>query len=265
MYDAIRAGRARLLLFILVTSAVLALPMAAIAQGDAADSRCVGLNCASAANVDYVPEAHGTMATAAGLEELTAQPNSGFYEVPAPVYQGKTLPAAAEPRAVVYLSKAGQYAQMPASVRGLRGVKDFTNLNAKSFIVIEAGHVLLVPNDPVAAAARRPRAKAASSGCPSRYFCVYGAEGFEGYPDLWYGPTYAGTEWWNYGSFFNYNFGSSMGNVRDGDSLLADGFEGNGTRYCAQQQSEDSTFENNPIGLGHASSVALLGRTPDRC
>jgi hypothetical protein len=88
---------------------------------------------------------------------------------------------------------------------------------------------------------------------------------YQGYPDYWSGATYAGTGWWNYGSFFSYNFGASMGNIRDGDSLLADGFDGNGVRYCAQQQSEDSTFSNNTIGNDHASSLALLGSTPDRC
>jgi hypothetical protein len=56
-----------------------------------------------------------------------------------------------------------------------------------------------------------------------------------------------------------------MVNHRDGDTLLADLYDGDGTRYCARQQSEDSTFGNNPIGNNEVSSVALLGSSPDRC
>lgn len=56
-----------------------------------------------------------------------------------------------------------------------------------------------------------------------------------------------------------------MTNHRDGDSLFADFTNGDGTRYCARQQSEDSTFSNNPIGNNHITSFALLGSTPDRC
>jgi hypothetical protein len=58
---------------------------------------------------------------------------------------------------------------------------------------------------------------------------------------------------------------NSMLNIRDGDSLLADGANGDGTRYCAREQSEDTTFSNNPIGNNAVSSWALLGSDINRC
>jgi hypothetical protein len=56
-----------------------------------------------------------------------------------------------------------------------------------------------------------------------------------------------------------------MVNDRGGDSLLADYANGGGTRYCAIEWSEDMTFDNNPIGNWHTSSVALLPSTINRC
>jgi hypothetical protein len=56
-----------------------------------------------------------------------------------------------------------------------------------------------------------------------------------------------------------------MVNHRNGDTLLADFYNGNGTRYSARQRSEDSWFGDNDIGDNAVSSVALLGSTPDRC
>jgi hypothetical protein len=102
-------------------------------------------------------------------------------------------------------------------------------------------------------------------GCQDRYFCQYGSGGFGGGMLTWYGPTYYGTGWWNLGEVWN-DITESMVNHRDnGDSLMADGFNGGGTRYCAQQHSEDAELGNNPLGNDHASSVALLPSTDDRC
>ena len=83
----------------------------------------------------------------------------------------------------------------------------------------------------------------------------------------WDGPTYFGTGWWNIGAGSGLNNNAeSMVNHRDnGDSLMADLYNGDGTRYCAQQHSEDGTFSNNPIGNNQASSVALLGSGDNRC
>jgi hypothetical protein len=256
--------RARVPLCILAVAAILAVPAAAAADADSAGPLCVGLDCGSPVSRDYVPEAHGAAPAVAGLDELKAQRESGFYEIPALVWQGDV-----QPQAVVYLSKPGQFARMPASVRNLRVVRDFeltlgSGLNAATLVVIDHGIMRVIPGD-LAAARRRPKAQAAHTepwrGCSDRYFCLYGTPDWGGGIDPWCGPCYYGAGWIN----FSPDFGSSMVNHRDGDSLIADGYDGNGARYCARQQSEDSTFSGNPIGNDRANSVALLGSSPDRC
>jgi hypothetical protein len=77
------------------------------------------------------------------------------------------------------------------------------------------------------------------------------------------GPTYVGTGWHNFPSLYN-DVANSQVNRRDGDSLLASGTYGAGERYCARQQSYDSTFSNN-FGNNVATSWALLGSGIDRC
>ncbi len=245
-------------------AAITGLPAVAQAGTTQSDLLCIGLQCADLTGLDVVPEAQRPAPAAAGLSQLKDQSQSGFYEIPAPVYQG-----AIQPRSVVYLVKPGRLDEAPGSVRGLTVVRDLelslgSRLDSATLVVIDSGMARVIPAEWAGAAAQRPKARTASEpihGCPQRYFCLFGAEGFGGYMDPWHGPTYAGAGWVNNGT----NFGSSMVNYRDGDTLLADGQNGNGTRYCAQQQSEDSTFSNNPIGNSSASSVALLGSSPDRC
>jgi hypothetical protein len=256
--------RARVFACLLAAAAILALPTLAVADVDPAGPLCLGLDCGSPVSRDYVPEAHGAAPAVAGLDELKVQRESGFYEIPAPVWQG-----AVQPHRVVYLSKPGQIERMPASVRNLRVVSDFelilgAGLNAATLVVIDHGVMRVIPGGP-AAAGRRRKAQAAHTepwrGCSDRYFCLYGTPGWGGGIDPWCGPCYYGTGWIN----FSPDFGSSMVNHRDGDSLIADGYDGSGARYCARQQSEDSTFEGNAIGNDRANSVALLGSNIDRC
>jgi hypothetical protein len=230
------------------------------------------LDCAGPASPGYVPEAHGAAPAVTGLDELKAQTESGFYEIPAPIYQGDV-----QPRAVVYFSKPGQLGRMPASVRSLTAVSDFetsagSKVNTAALVVIDRGLFYVSPGGSVAAGrsrpdVRRPEARAAHSwhGCPDLYFCLYGTPGWGGGVLPWHGPTYYGTGWWNLGGGSWNNIADSMVNHRDGDTLLADLHNGDGTRYCARQQSEDSTFGDNDIGNNQVSSVALLGSTPDRC
>lgn len=246
-------------------AAILPLPAPAAAGADSAAPRCVGLDCGSPVSPNYVPEAHGAPRPVARLDGLTAQEESGFYEIPAPVYQGDV-----QPPAVVYLSKPGQFGRMPASVRSLRVVMDFettagSGVSAATLVVIDSGIAYVTSGD-LAAAGRNPRARAAHSwhGCPDYYFCLYGTPDFGGGVLPFYGPDYYGQGWFNLGSSWN-NIADAMVNHRDGDTLLADLYNGDGTRYCARQQSEDSTFSNNPIGNNQVSSVALLGSSPDRC
>jgi hypothetical protein len=227
---------------------------------------CVGLECDLPESGTYVPEAQGIVSDVAGLDELWAQTSSGFYSLPALVYRGNV-----RPRAVVYLAKAGDFALMPASVRNLPAVEslleaDGSDIDATTFVVVDHGIRIRIPAEAGAAASRsvghHPRARAATLPfCEVRFFCLFSAENYLGENWEFSGVLYAGTEWHNLGT----NFGASQINARDGDTLLADHSLGEGTRYCAQQQSEDSTFSNNPIGNGHASSFALLGSTPDRC
>jgi hypothetical protein len=119
--------RARVLLCgWMVAAALVTLPVAAEAAGEPATPRCVGLACDGPGSPDYIPEAHGGVPLAADVNDLTARSNSGFFEIPAPVYQGDV-----QPPAVVYLSKPGQFRRMPASVRDLRVVSDYVGLGAQ--------------------------------------------------------------------------------------------------------------------------------------
>lgn len=174
---------------------------------------------------------------------------------------------------------------MPASVRNLTVVRDFELslnsevVNTATLVVIDRGARLVIPAGDVVTA-RRPGANKTAArrrmrprvayhpepwhGCGNLYFCVYTGGDYGGIRTELYGPSYYGRGWFNFGSSSN-NTHDSMVNHRDGDSLLADGYNGGGTRYCARQQSEDSTFSNNPLGNNQASSFALLGSTPDRC
>ncbi|MBA2634406.1 MAG: peptidase inhibitor family I36 protein [Chloroflexi bacterium] len=215
---------------------------------------------------NYVPEAHGVIRAVAGLDELKAQTESGFYEMPALVYQGD-----AQPRAVVYLSRPSQFGRMPASVRNLRLVRQVElsgEVNTATLVVIDRGITLVIPADARAAARRRPRAKAADlvdawNACGDRNFCVWDGDNWGGFRVTIDGPSNVGTGWHNFPTYWR-NWANSMVNRRDGDSLLADGNDGSGARYCAQQQSYDSTFSNN-FGNNVANSWALLGSADNRC
>lgn len=225
---------------------------------------CVGLECDAPASGSYVPEAQGAVPAVADLDELRSQEASGFYELPALVYRGDV-----QPRAVVYLAKPSQLDRMPASVRNLTAVRNFAQTagakpDTSTLVVVDHGIGIAIPAEqPVAGAARRPRARAAQLAwwCAERTFCLSQSENYGGTIWNWDGARYAGTGWYNLGT----NYGSSMVNDRGGDTLLADHGLGSGTQYCAQQWSMDSTFSNNAIGNGNASSIALLGSTPDRC
>lgn len=244
-----------------VASLVLSTAGAAGAATTESTDLCVGLECNLPASGSYVPEAQGDVPEVAGLEELRAQAQSGFYALPALVYRGDV-----QPRAVVYLAKAGQLDRMPASVRSLPAVRGFgeaAGAQTTTLVVIDHGISIAFPAQPVAGSARRPTARAARLhwACPERSFCLFQSENYGGAIWRFDGPTTAGTGWQN----LETNTGSSMINDRGGDTLLADHASGDGTRYCAQEWSLDTTFSNNPIGNGNASSVALLGSTPDRC
>lgn len=268
-----RTGRARhnLARLMLCAGSVIAmLVMSPVASADIAQvGRCVGLTCGSPGDSAYVPEAHGLVPALSGLDQVAAQKQSGFYDIPAPVYDGSV-----QPRVVVYLAASGQSEDMPASVGELPAVTDLQlgaewDRSGATLVVIDRGLRYVAPAQTATASRRGPRARAANGvpihGCQDRYFCQYGAQDFLGGILTWYGPTWYGTGWHNLGGEWN-NITSSMVNHRDnGDSLMADGFEGGGTRYCGQQHSEDSRLENNPIGDNAASSVALLPSTDDRC
>lgn len=262
----VRLSRARQhLLMCVLAVAIMALPAAATAGTEGAsppESRdlCVGLECDRAGR-PAVPEALGNVPAMSEFEALKTQKGSGFYEVPAPMWTGD-----AQPRSVVYLAKAGEFHRMPESVRSLSIVRDLAQTpgfdsDANDVLIVDQGILGVVPAARASAAAR-PRAKAASlSDCSDRYFCIWDLQDYIGL--LWkiYGPDWTGTGWHNmYG-----NMGSSMANYREGDSLLADGSAGGGTRYCARENSVDSTLGNNAIGNNNASSWALLRGTDNRC
>jgi peptidase inhibitor family I36 len=243
-----------LLSLLLVTGVISTSPAGAAGVG-AGTPRCVGLNCSGPASPDYVPEANGDVRAAAGLDELNAESRSGFYEIPAPMYQGDV-----PPRAVVYLAKAGQVERMPASVRNLPGVRDELTsglwARAATLVVIHRGVI-----EVMSAPAMWPVDQ--WNACGDKAFCLWDGENGAGFMLRIPGPEYVGSGWWNLSSSVN-NWANSMVNRRDGDSLLADGAGGTGARYCARQQSIDATFSNN-FGNNVASSFALLGSGIDRC
>jgi hypothetical protein len=228
---------------------------------------CVGLECNLPASSSYVAEAQSksNITSVAGLEELLAQEQSGFYRIPALVYRGDV-----QPQQVVYLAKPGQLGQAPPSVTNLSGVQSVSTSSAvragtANVVVIDHGISYVAPGA-AAKAAKRPRAKMAADPylvCPERSFCVFDRPNtnFESTFVNLPGPTYAGTGWHNFGT----NFGAAQVNNRPADSLLADHGAGTGTRYCAVQWSYDDNFSNNPIGNHTASSFALLGGGVDRC
>jgi hypothetical protein len=252
----------------------LALVAAAIAlialPATAAASDCIGLDCGTPTSPDFVPEAQGPAPAAASVDELMAQSDSGFYEVPALVWrQGEV-----QPRTVVYLSKPGQFGRMPGSVRNLRLVTHFalrrgSELDSATLVVVDRGILLIVGPHARVAARRRKQARAAQSAldawadCPDKTFCLWSQDDWEEAEWDIDGPTYVGTGWHNLSSLFN-NVANSMVNHRDGDSLLATGTGGDGARYCARENTWDSTFSNN-FGNNTASSWALLGSAIDRC
>ncbi len=261
-----RTSLARALACVLATAVVSILPSTASAAASTATEStdlCVGLECDSPASGSYVSEAQGSVPAVADLDELRAQKGSGFYELPALVYRGDV-----RPRAVAYLSKPGELDRMPASVRNLTAVRNFAQAagakaDTAALVVVDHGIGIVFPAEPVAGAARRPSARAAQLhwACPERTSCLFSLENGGGGNWQWDGARYAGAGWHNLGT----NFGSSIINDRGGDTLLADHGMGDGTRYCSQQWSIDWSFANNPIGNGTASSIALLGSTPDRC
>src|SRR5829696_5122940 len=100
---------------------------------DPSTDLCVGLQCDVPASGSYVPDAQGSVPAVADLDELRAQTESGFYQLPALVYRG-----AAQPRSVVYLAKAGQFGRMPESVRNLSAARSFSGgmTDTMSLVVI---------------------------------------------------------------------------------------------------------------------------------
>lgn len=66
---------------------LLAVPVAAAADVDSAGTRCVGLDCGTSASPEYVPEAHGPIPAVAGIDQLRARGESGFYSIPALIFK----------------------------------------------------------------------------------------------------------------------------------------------------------------------------------
>ena len=91
---------------LLVVAVVAAVPALALPE-PATATPCIGLHCGGPIAPSYVPEAHGVLGSAAGLEELVNHKQSGFYEIPAPAYYGDV-----QPLAVVYLSRPGELGRM---------------------------------------------------------------------------------------------------------------------------------------------------------
>lgn len=258
-------GRQLKRLLVCLTAAVVSIVVLPTAATAALSDPCVGLECETPSSPFYVPEAQGTLPFVESDRELEEQPRSGFYEMPALVYQGH-----ARPQAVVYLAKAGELDQMPSSVRNLRVVQDLSrgssaDLNNTTFVVVDKGIAYMLDDEGSADAEGDAPLADPYGPCglviANRYFCLYENTNYGGRAWPWYGPNYVGNGWYNLGT----NFGSSHANARGGDTLLADHGLGTGTRYCAQQNSLDATFANNPIGNGNASSIALLPSSIDRC
>lgn len=262
-------ARGRVSLCLCVAAAALfALPPIASAGVDSRGN-CLGLDCSVLPGGGSVPEARSGAPAVDGVDQLRVGRESGFYTVPAPIYQGDIAP-----QAVVYLSKPGQLERMPASVRQLPVVRNLDlnrapELKTSTIVIIGPGALRVYGDDVAAARQGKKQARAAHgaswAGCQDQNFCVYTSEGMGGVRDDIYGPTYYGTGWWNWGSGTLNNNGESMVNHRDnGDSLMADLTWGDGARYCAHEHTDDTTFSNN-FGNNVNSSFALLGSDVNRC
>jgi hypothetical protein len=118
------------------------------------------------------------------------------------------------PRSVVYLSKPGQFARIPASVRNLPQVTHFavtrgSELNTATLVVIHPGILLIISPDAGAATRRGQRAKAAQAAwtawnaCPDRNFCLWSQDDWEEAQFNIHGPTWVGTGWHNFPSTYN--------------------------------------------------------------
>lgn len=252
-----RTPRSRARLRYAVATAALAASLAATTPASAATigPGCVGLHCAAS----NVPEAQAFARSLDRNDRLTSVAESGFYEVPALVYQGEK-PA----RMVVYVSRRGELDRMPDSIRNLPAISALgraMELNAVTLVVLDRG-IIQIARDERAMTSRRARARAALTiECAPRFFCLWPRVNYGGQIRAWYGPTYYGRGWISWTS----GWGSSQRNGRAGDTLLARGAAGTGIRYCAPQHSADKTFADDAIGNERAKSVALLGSTPDRC
>ena len=92
--------------------------------------------------------------------------------------------------------------------------------------------------------------------CPDRSFCLY---------DIPHGDSDAlvirsGFDGWHNLNSFWRNEAEAQKNTRNRVSLLAGSTDGNGKRYCAEPNSQDSNLGDNAIGLNNAVSFKLITR-----
>jgi hypothetical protein len=240
--------------------AMMLAPSSAAGQDVTRLADCIGLTCVEPASPDQVPEAHGSVPSVSGPEQLARQQNAGFYEFGS----GTSL----RRRAVAYVVPYGQHGRMPASVRDLPVVRAIetgsdgrSDFQSGTVVIFEPYASLFVGT--TATTARQPRVRARASAedawrCQDNYFCLYDSTDWE--PTIsrvQFGSGFTGAGWFNLSDFGYGDIAESMRNRRDRDSLLARDFPpGGSTRYCADSHSSDKTFSNNPIGNNHASSFA---------
>jgi hypothetical protein len=223
---------------------------------------CYGLACAQPGDSNYVPQASAPpVATVAGPGALKNKTKAGFYAI------NNQDPSSAEPN-VAYVIPPSQADSAPASVQELPVVAESSPAALASTQVIFEPNVAAVNSrnaDKRFLKAHGVTRKRANSDCDSDAFCLFechdGNNGVGCYN--WLRLTsnkLTESEGWKNLSIWEWgNKAKSMVNNRNFDMKLAGLRDGNGAQYCADSNSSDGTFANNPIGDANANSAKATG------
>jgi hypothetical protein len=225
---------------------------------------CLGLTCSEPGSAYDVPEARGWVPSVRGPRQLARQTTAGFYEYG----QGTTVGK----RAVAYVVPYGQSESMPASIRSLPEVVELEasgEIQLGTTVIFGPDASLFLP-DPSSAGppnGRLARRDIDAYNCTSQHLCLYKCTNwYLGGPcgRVQFGAFYAGQGWFNLGDFSWNDNTQSVRNRRDNDSLLAEHNGGNGTQWCGQSHSNDTSLADEPIG-GYTASSFRLTQITSQC
>lgn len=215
---------------------------------------CMGLQCASAGQDDYVPEAMGQVSMIRNGDTLQDLPQ-GFYSYrggnPDPNATGNEI-------TVSYVITPGGFAAAPRSVKSLEIIEN-SRISWETDTVVVLGSFALSVNPGADESEGRPAKRRSPYDCGFANTCFFNNEGFpQAGPRLELGSNSVSQGWMNLKNFagaYDNNLESQVNNRAI--ARLARDTNGNGIDYCAATTSEDSSFANNPIDNNRASSVKI--------